>query len=473
MANPEHVEWLLNNDAEAINKWRSENPDKRLDFSGAHIDQSTTKIELASGEDGFFLSTFYNLDLSYSIFDRATLKWPTFSKCNLDNTSFKNTIFDSCSFRKCSLKEIDFKATKHLSIDAVRSDFSKSSFQNKNIHSIFEECIFQNANLNNTSFDFSNLSKCDFSNANLEGATFYRAEMNGVILLGANIKNANFAYSKLLSQEQIDLAHGNDETVLLSRMKRPKHWSEEEKETKKVQIPAPIHFVEAAKKVDVDTPSNPDQEYSDDYKKSVFGAFQVHVKDFSIHIAECNVSNDTIKRAKLLSDTLAIPFDEYNAVLIGGKFRSFANLVKIQWDAISDGLQFDFKELEKNHLALEDMYSEARDYRRNSARASLPDEGIPIELEEIIRETLQSKNARKLLSKAAQDKLSEVGEEAVSNDPATLKERAMGILTTYTNLSRVLENIVAKGSSLAESANQILVNSQKVLEWISTILDKF
>ncbi len=421
----------------------------------------------------FELLDFKNANLTKANFNEAKLYFVDFDSAILDDATFQNSRLRQCFFIDSSLKRVNFSDSHIIGTRFTAANLSNTKFK----YSDLQTCNFFKANAHKANFQNADLRStfCDeaiFAEANLSNAKLQRASMSETVIEGAIIKGTNFSGSRLLSQQQIDLAHGDENTVLLRRMKRPEHWGQPDEYNHK-QIPAPVKFIETEEKVDVDTPTSPDKEYSQEYKESLFFALRTHCEDFANNLTTCNVSIDTVKRAETLAAILQTDFDTYNAVLMGGKFRSFFNLIKTQWDALTDGIQFDFKELERNHLALEDMFVEAREYKRNSARAGLPDEGIPMELEEIIRSTIESKQARKLLTQAAQDKLTELGEESISNDPATIKERAMGLLTSFTNLSRVLESIVSKGSSIAESANQILLNSHKVLEWINTIIDKF
>jgi uncharacterized protein YjbI with pentapeptide repeats len=79
------------------------------------------------------------------------------------------------------------------------------------------------ANLACASLDDANLSNADLSNANLEGANLKRANLEGAYLSKA----------KALTQEQINMAYGDENTKLPAHLQRPAHWSKDSEEQAK------------------------------------------------------------------------------------------------------------------------------------------------------------------------------------------------------------------------------------------------
>ena len=84
-------------------------------------------------------------------------------------------------------------------------------------------------NLANAKLKRRNLAGADLSGANLAGASFHRSNLRGANFQNAFTYNANFENTDLsgvknLVQEQIDIACGDDTTVLPQGLKKPQRW---------------------------------------------------------------------------------------------------------------------------------------------------------------------------------------------------------------------------------------------------------
>ena len=67
----------------------------------------------------------------------------------------------------------------------------------------------RSSNLEGADLRSANLQGADLGRVNLQGAELYEANLKGAILSGANLKGA-----KNLTQEQLDVACGDEETKL-------------------------------------------------------------------------------------------------------------------------------------------------------------------------------------------------------------------------------------------------------------------
>jgi uncharacterized protein YjbI with pentapeptide repeats len=79
---------------------------------------------------------------------------------------------------------------------------------------------FHGANLEGVPFVLANVSRTTFASANLRGADFRNA-----FTYNANFENTDLSGVTNLAQEQLDVACGNDTTVLPQGLKRPARWA--------------------------------------------------------------------------------------------------------------------------------------------------------------------------------------------------------------------------------------------------------
>jgi uncharacterized protein YjbI with pentapeptide repeats len=82
---------------------------------------------------------------------------------------------------------------------------------------------FQGANLERVPFVLANISRSNFAGANLRGVDFRNA-----FTYNANFENTDLSGVKNLEQQQLDVACGNEATVLPQGLKKPERWDCEE-----------------------------------------------------------------------------------------------------------------------------------------------------------------------------------------------------------------------------------------------------
>ncbi len=69
------------------------------------------------------------------------------------------------------------------------------------------------------------LGRANLADARLDGANLAGADPRGATLTGAELGWANLATTKNLTQQQLDSAHGDENTRLPAGLQRPAHWS--------------------------------------------------------------------------------------------------------------------------------------------------------------------------------------------------------------------------------------------------------
>jgi uncharacterized protein YjbI with pentapeptide repeats len=171
----------------------------------------------------------------------ANLTGVNFSSTDLRNTNFDGANLEKATFVRASLADAIAKGVHFARIEAYRTDFSRIDASG---------AIFQNAELQRSNFRDSKLANADFTKADLGRSQFDGAEVGGSRFALANVARADFRSAKFdapvnfdrafffltriegvnlaaatgLVQWQVDMACGDDKTVLPAGIKKPKTW---------------------------------------------------------------------------------------------------------------------------------------------------------------------------------------------------------------------------------------------------------
>jgi uncharacterized protein YjbI with pentapeptide repeats len=81
------------------------------------------------------------------------------------------------------------------------------------------------ARLRGAILSHANLSAANLSAAKLQGARLLEADLLGTDLLGAALQNADLSKTKGATQEQIEQAVGDDETIVPEGLRTPSAWT--------------------------------------------------------------------------------------------------------------------------------------------------------------------------------------------------------------------------------------------------------
>ena len=129
MANDEHIE-IVKQGSEAIDQWRSENPDVQFDLSDANLRRA---------------------DLNSS---------------NLNGSNFRGANLTWADFRWADLIDADFSGAKLSRADFHKADCEGAEFNNADL----SDANLEDANLRNTDFDGARFSQTRMINTDLGGA---------------------------------------------------------------------------------------------------------------------------------------------------------------------------------------------------------------------------------------------------------------------------------------------------------------
>lgn len=184
------------------------------DFTAQLIaDASFTRATL----DG---SNFTRTFMDGAAVDSASMKDANFSGTVLTNASARATLFNGSTFTEADLTNLmaqaaDFSDTTIHDTLLSSSQFSGAFFQNSTLtdsygdRSIFFSADFTGAKVSNTDFSRANFTKAKLIDAIFENSTFRRAVFDEADLSGADLSTAIE-----LTQEQLALACGNENTKL-------------------------------------------------------------------------------------------------------------------------------------------------------------------------------------------------------------------------------------------------------------------
>jgi uncharacterized protein YjbI with pentapeptide repeats len=196
----------------------------------------------------------------------AGMDWSGCKKTNkmLDDTNFSGSRFDNANLALSNLDESNFKGASLIKTDMTRATARRSRFEGADLtksvgyRAVFDGATLKESNLTKseyfrasfrdakiTKIDWSKseLGRVDFSAAQLDEVSFHFSNVSRVIFNKAKLKNVDFwgAYTYLthfenvdlrkvknLSQLQLDLSCGDQDTRLPEGRWMPDTWPCEE-----------------------------------------------------------------------------------------------------------------------------------------------------------------------------------------------------------------------------------------------------
>ena len=168
----------------------------------AHTDFSATDLRE---------SDFSGANLRKSTLMRSTMAGSKAVKANFEHvmsyrTNFKNTDFTGASFNKAELQRANFTGANLTGVSFIKADLGRAKFDN--------------AILADNDFDRANLSRVDFRKAKISG----KLNVDSAFFLQTNIEGIDFSIAINLEQWQLDMACGNDKTIVPEGLKIPEEW---------------------------------------------------------------------------------------------------------------------------------------------------------------------------------------------------------------------------------------------------------
>jgi len=192
-----------------------------------------------------------------------SVNWENCRKRNLimDSFDFSGSNFTRADLSASDLRNSNLREAKFIKTNLVRASLSGSDAENANFEGVIaSRTDFSKGNYKNASFLKAEISRSNFSNSNLENANMSKADLSRVNFFNANLKGVNLAFTNIsrtnlievsidenfslkgsymfltriegldlsslntLKQWQIDMACGNDTTILPKGISAPDTW---------------------------------------------------------------------------------------------------------------------------------------------------------------------------------------------------------------------------------------------------------
>jgi len=201
-----HFFRLLTVGPEAWNKWKKENPDVRLDFSGhkfegiltAHLydlDFSAVDITAAKLTSADLSRTSlagalaWRTDFGGATLDDADLSGALLAQANLGRTSIRGTNFSGAELTQTNFSNAKGMGAKFVSarlntVDFLLAELVSANFRN----AVMGDIDFTSASLENADFTEAILIRNVFADTNLTNTDFTNCEMGGNLFCGVDVK---------------------------------------------------------------------------------------------------------------------------------------------------------------------------------------------------------------------------------------------------------------------------------------------
>ena len=166
-------------------------------------------------------TNFTSTDMRGSQFDKADFHKAVLFRVAFDDSSAKGANFEKAIGYRVSFKKTDLSMAVFIKSEMQRVDFSGSTLTGAD---------FSKAEVGRTIFDETVLGGNDFSFANVSRADFRKAIWSGPVKFGGAyffqtlIAGVDLSKTTGLAQWQIDMACGDEKTVLPSGLQTPEAW---------------------------------------------------------------------------------------------------------------------------------------------------------------------------------------------------------------------------------------------------------
>ncbi|CAN7208978.1 pentapeptide repeat-containing protein [Rhizobium sp. LjRoot254] len=181
------------------------------------------------------------LMLGGSNLEGAKLVGTDFTTTDLGNANLLGANLEKAKLLRASLAGSTAKGARFVRAEAYRTDFTGIGADDANFESAeLQRSNFKDAKLSNVNFTKAELGRSQFDGAEVGGSHFSltnlaRADFRGAHFSGpvdfdraffylTRIEGVDFSAATGLSQWQLDMACGDDKTVLPSGLKKPDQW---------------------------------------------------------------------------------------------------------------------------------------------------------------------------------------------------------------------------------------------------------
>jgi uncharacterized protein YjbI with pentapeptide repeats len=196
MANPEHVE-VVKQGAEAIAKWRAENPGVRLDLHEADLSEAgliganLTRADLRKANlhrARLHHATLHQADLSEANLHKANLLTADLHEASLYRADLHEAYLLGANLRGAGLGEANLHRTNLRGVDLYQAWIFRADLREAHLHG---------AKLGGAHLDGADLCGADLFEADLHGADLRKAKLHGAKLHDAKLHSAKLGGADL------------------------------------------------------------------------------------------------------------------------------------------------------------------------------------------------------------------------------------------------------------------------------------
>lgn len=188
--------------------------------------QECSKKMLLLGNANLEGANLFGTDFTQTDLRNAVLTKANLEKASFVRASIAGATADHANFTKIEAYRSDFSGISAKGAIFVAAEMQRTNFT----RSILGGATFEKAELGRANFGVAILTDVNFSVANLSRANFRGAMLDGSVDFGrafmflTRIEGVNLSKVSGLSQEQVELACGDEKTVLPAGLSRPSSW---------------------------------------------------------------------------------------------------------------------------------------------------------------------------------------------------------------------------------------------------------
>ena len=152
---------------------------------------------------------------------------------NRDGVSLAGAPLERANLPRVDLENAELERADLEDAYLEEANLQSANLEFANLYSAYlGNANLQGADLGNANLRDAHLNETNLQGANLRGAVLQSAgvaaNLKDAHLWGAYLQGADLGHARGLTQQQLDVADGNAETVLPEGLTRPAHWSKTE-----------------------------------------------------------------------------------------------------------------------------------------------------------------------------------------------------------------------------------------------------
>src|SRR3954465_729889 len=191
-----------------------DSPGPRVDWTGC-----SRKLLMLEGGD-LTEGVFSRAVLTSTDFRRAKLPRAKLNEAEISFTRFEDADLSGTNLSRAIFTEAKASAGNFSKSEVSRADFSRADLTGADLSKAeAARAVFTDANLSGVRFNYSDLARATLNGLDLAGVDF-----TGAYLFLTQLKAADLSRAFGLTQDQLALACGTNETKLPARMVQPDSW---------------------------------------------------------------------------------------------------------------------------------------------------------------------------------------------------------------------------------------------------------